>query len=295
MGTRIIDWFERNHLVITAPLIIFGVLIATYVITRLSGMLIHWLVRRIALRSLSGRASGPWRTRARRIGLESSEISEQRRRLRVDAASRMINHVLSVLIWITAIIVLFNLFDINAAFYLTSAGFIGAALAFGGQHKVNDYLTGLSVLFEDRYGVGDIIEFPLGDESPVRAVVDNIGLFSTRLRDAESTLHVANAALGEVRNLSQEPASATLRIHAPGQKPEQVVEKIRDLAGTADLTRVVFLGDLEGHQPSTGEVEIDVQTLKPLDPESAARLVRRVEAAFEATPDERHEPDAADR
>lgn len=295
MGNRIIDWLEQNHLVVTAPLTVFGVLIATYVITRLSGVLIHWLVRRIALRGLSGRRSGPWRTRARRIGLETSEISEQRRRLRVDAASRMINHVLSVVIWITAIIVLFNIFDINAAFYLTSAGFIGAALAFGGQHKVNDYLTGLSVLFEDRYGVGDIIEFPLGDESPVRAVVDNIGLFSTRLRDAESTLHVANAALGEVRNLSQEPASATLRIRAPGQQPEQVMEKIRDVAGTTDLTRVVFLGDLEGHQPSTGEVEIDVQTLKPLDPESAARLVRRVEAAFEELAEEHHETDTDDR
>ena len=46
-------------------------------------------------------------------------------------------------------------FDIDAAFFLSGAGFIGAALAIGGQHKVNDYLTGLSVLIEDRYGVGD--------------------------------------------------------------------------------------------------------------------------------------------
>ena len=50
---------------------------------------------------------------------------------------------------------MFHLFDIDAAFFLSSAGFIGAGLAIGGQHKVNDYLTGLSVLFEDRYGVGD--------------------------------------------------------------------------------------------------------------------------------------------
>ena len=58
---------------------------------------------------------------------------------------------------------MFHLFDIDAAFFLSSAGFIGAGVAIGGQHKVNDYLTGLSVLFEDRYGVGDELVVDMGD------------------------------------------------------------------------------------------------------------------------------------
>ena len=112
-------------------------------------------------------------------------------------------------------IAVFHLFDIDAAFFLSSAGFIGAGVAIGGQHKVNDYLTGLSVLFEDRYGVGDELVVDMGRPEPVHAVVDNIGLVTTRLRDERSTIHVPNAQLTVVRNLSQEAAASTVRLQLP--------------------------------------------------------------------------------
>ena len=136
--------------------------------------------------------------------LESADVTEQRRRQRTDAAARMLNHVVTLVVWIGVTIAVFHLFDIDAAFFLSSAGFIGAAVAIGGQHKVNDYLTGLSVLFEDRYGVGDELVVEVPGREPIHAVVDNIGLVTTRLRDERSTLHVPNAQLVVVRNLSQE-------------------------------------------------------------------------------------------
>lgn len=268
---------------VTTPAIVIAVLAFTWLLTRISGIVVRRLVRRIAARSLlsTDASTGMWRTRVRRAAFETAEISEQRRAQRIDAAAKMVNHLIAVVFWIVAIIALFNIFDVNAAFYLSSAGFIGAALAIGGQHKVNDYLTGLSVLFEDRYGVGDVIEFNGGWDEPVRGVVDNVGLFSTRLRDATSTMHFANAALGEVRNLSQEPAAATLRVRTAGLDPEEVVETMKGMAGTSDLTRVVFVGDLDTHQPVTGEVEVDVHTLRPLDAEAAETLIRRVEEQLE--------------
>ena len=58
----------------------------------------------------------------------------------------MLNHLVTVVVWLAVGIAVFQLFDIDAAFFLSSAGFLGAAVAIGGQHKVNDYLTGLSVL-----------------------------------------------------------------------------------------------------------------------------------------------------
>ena len=151
-----------------------------------------------------------------RRGDETAAVDvEQRRRQRIDAASRMVSHLVSVVIWIVATIVAFHLLDIEAAFFLSSAGFLGAAIAIGGQHKVNDYLTGLSVHFEDRYGVGDEIQVEVGWGQPVTAVVDHIGLFSTRLRDARSTLHFPNSALANLRNLSQEAAVSTIRLSVP--------------------------------------------------------------------------------
>lgn len=256
--------------------IVLAVLLGAYLFTRLTGFVIRRVVNRVARRSLTS-TTRLWRTRARRATLETTEMTEHRRRQRVDAASRMLNHLVSMVVWIVAVITVFNLLEINAAFYLSSAGFLGAALAFGGQHKVNDYLTGLAVHFEDRYGVGDELVFEVGWADPVRGVVDHVGLFSTRVRDGHSTMHFANALLAAVRNLSQEPSTVRIRIRTGGRDAIAVAETLRGLAGTPDLTEVVFLGDIESYQPTTGEVEVDVHTLRPLDRLSMDRLVEKAE------------------
>lgn len=264
---------------LSTPLIVGAVVVGAFVATRVSGFVLRRVVSRIAKRSLTSPARW-WRTRSRRAGLETSEMTEHRRRQRVDAAARMLNHLVSVAIWLVAIFGLLNALEINAAFYLSSAGFLGAALAFGGQHKVNDYLTGLAVHFEDRYGVGDQVVFDAGWDEPVSAVVDHVGLFSTRLRDATSTLHFPNASLSQIRNLSQEPATATIRIKTGGRNVDEVARTVRGLAGTSDLTQLVFLGDLESHDATTGEVELDVHTLRPLGAQAADTLVERAERAL---------------
>jgi small-conductance mechanosensitive channel len=261
----------------TEVAIVTAIVIGGWLVTRLTGLIAHVVVRRVANRSLVS-PSGWWRARTRVID-EAPEIGEQRRRQRMDAAARMVNHLVSVLVWIIATISVFHVLDVDAAFFLSSAGFIGAGLAIGGQHKVNDYLTGLSVHFEDRYGVGDEVEVDLG-VGPLHAVVDHIGLFSTRLRDERSTLHLPNSALAHVRNLSQEAASATFRLHVAGNRVDEVADTLRGLAGSSALTDVVFVGDIASHQPSTDEVEVDVRTLRPLDPRSKAELVERAERAL---------------
>src|SRR5690606_6928029 len=125
-------------------------------------------------------------------------------------------------------------------------------LAIGGQHKVNDYLTGLSVHFEDRYGVGDEIFTDVGWADPVCGVVDHVGLFSTRIRDERSTVHLPNRSLASVRNLSQEAAALTLRLRVPDDVgADDAASLLRGLAGTPGLTDVVFVGGVEGRTEST--------------------------------------------
>jgi small conductance mechanosensitive channel len=253
----------------------------------MSRLVVRRLIRHVAKRSLRfaklpGEPVGLWRVRAARVGDVPGEVVEQRRRQRIDAAARMVNHLVSVVIWIVASIVAFHLLDVDPAFFLSSAGFMGAALAIGGQHKVNDYLTGLSVHFEDRYGVGDEIVVETVSMEPVRGVVDHVGLFSTRVRDATSTLHFPNSALGTVRNLSQEAAISTLRLNVPPTAdPGVASDLLRGLAGTHGLTDLVFVGDLASREVSTGEIEIDVQTSRALDDRVRDRLVGRAQRALD--------------
>lgn len=265
----------------SAPTIVTLVALAALVATRVSRLVVRRVIRRLAKRALLASGSGLWRVRAQRLDDANHATVEQRRRQRIDAASRMVNHLASLVIWIVATIVTFHLLDVDPAFFLSSAGFLGAGLAIGGQHKVNDYLTGLSVHFEDRYGVGDEIIAHVGWEHPVVGVVDHIGLFSTRVRDDGSTMHFPNSALATVRNLSQEASRTTLRVRVPDAcGGDDAPSLLRGLAGTDGLTDVVFLGDLAAHESSTGEIEVEVATSRALGGVERDRLVRRTEAAL---------------
>ena len=269
---------------LTRPGIVVIVVMSAFIATRIVRWISRRSIRRLANRSFlgaPGAQDGPWRARMSRTGNETREAGEQRRRQRIDAAARMVSHLASMAIWLVALIVVFHALDINPAFFISSAGFLGAGIAIGGQHKVHDYLTGLSVHFEDRYGVGDEIVADVGWASPVRGVVDHVGLFSTRVCDGGSTLHFPNGALTNVRNLSQEAALVEFNVHVPDDTDaDDVAAMLRRLAGSDGLTDIVFVGDLEATEAATGEVAIRAATSSELDPRSHAVLVDRAERAL---------------
>ena len=263
--------------------VIVALVVGAFVFTRISGLVLRRLIRRMAERSAAGGQSRWWRAAVRYGGIDRTETGAARRRQRVDAAARMVNHLVTVVVWIIVTIAIFQILDIDAAFFLSSAGFIGAGLAIGGQHKVNDYLTGLEVLFEDRYGVGDELVVEQAGREPLHAVVDHVGLFSTRLRDADSTLHLPNGSLMLVRNLSQQAQSDTLRLRV-GDDPEfdlvserSAAQSVRDLAGSENLTDVIFVGNLDAQRRDDGDIEVGIKTTRPLDPRARELLRAKAE------------------
>lgn len=271
---------------ISRPLIVLFVVLGAFVVTRISHVVIRRVVRYIARRSLA-RPSQWWRTRARYGEFEEASITENRQRQRIDAAARMLHHLFAVVLWIGVIIAVFHILQLNAAFFLSSAGFIGAAVAIGGQHKVNDYLTGLSVLLEDRYGVGDEVEISGAFTNGIRGVVEHIGLVSTRLRDGYSTVHLPHAALLSVRNLSQEPAETKLSIQIPlesenAEAAAKAAETIRELAGSQHLTGVVLVDDIKASGSDDEHLEVRVRTARPLTATERETIVRRTEERLSA-------------
>lgn len=273
---------------ISRPIIVLLVVLGAFVLTRLSRVVLRRVVRYVARRSLV-RPSQWWKTRTRYGEHEVAGVVENRQRQRVDAAARMLHHLFAVVLWVGVLIAVFHILQLNATFFLSSAGFIGAGAAIGGQHKVNDYLTGLSVLLEDRYGVGDEVEIPGPFPNGVRGVVEHIGLVSTRIRDGYSTVHLPHIALVAVRNLSQEPVETRLTIQLPEdlENPEaatRAAETIRELAGSPHLTGVVLVDDVTMATPIAGneQIEVKVRTARPLSAEERETLIRRTEERLSA-------------
>ena len=270
------------------PLIVVLVLIGAFIATRVSHLIFRRVVRFVARRSIA-HPTRWWRTPTRYQELEHGEVGENRRRQRVDAAARMLHHLFAVVLWIGVIIAVFHILELDAAFFLSSAGFIGAAVAIGGQHKVNDYLTGLSVLLEDRYGVGDEVEVSGSFPNGVRGIIEHIGMVSTRIRDGYSTIHLPHTALLSVRNLSQEPVETRLSINLPidserSEAASRAADTIRELAGSPNLTEVMLVDDVLMATPAAGndQVELKVRTTRPLTPQERETLVRRTEERLSA-------------
>ncbi len=273
---------------ISRPLLVVIVVVGAFIFTRLSHVIIRRLVRYIAQRSIS-RPSQWWRTRARYQELEQGEVGENRRRQRVDAVSRMLHHLLAVVIWVGVLIAIFHILKLDGPLVLSSAGFLGAGVAYGASQKVNDYLTGLSVLIEDRYGVGDEVEISTAFPNGVRGVVEHIGLVSTRVRDGYSTVHLPHNALIAVRNISQEPVATKISIQLPinserGEAALKAAETIRELAGSEHLTAVLLVDEITTATPIAGvdQIELNIRTARPLTAGERETLVRRTEERLSA-------------
>lgn len=259
---------------LTRPVVTMIIIVGTYLITRINYYALRSVVRKVA-DSKAGRGRRWWKNTMRRVGAETLEGGENRRRQRIEAATGMLHQLSSFILWIIAVIAIFNVLDLNAAFFLSSAGFLGAAIAIGGQHRVNDYLTGLAILLEDRFGVGDDVEASLHWSEPVRATVEHVGVVTTRLRDARSTFHVPHSKLDTIRNLSQEPIRQSLQVNTASNDPKKVSSTVRDLAGSKGLTTVLFIDEIEAAGGDGDRVELNVRTTRPLTDAERDLLVQR--------------------
>jgi small-conductance mechanosensitive channel len=102
-------------------------------------------------------------------------------------------------VWIIALAMLMGEFGFNLGPLIASAGVIGVALGLGAQTIVRDVLSGIFMLVEDQYGVGDKV-----DVLDVKGTVEKVGLRITTVRDSNGTLwYLRNGEILKVGNLSQ--------------------------------------------------------------------------------------------
>ena len=87
----------------------------------------------------------------------------------------------------------------NVVPLIASAGVVGIAIGFGAQTIIRDFLSGVFMIMESQFGVGDVITV-----SGITGTVEGVSLRITRLRDVEGTLwYVTNGSVTELGNRSQ--------------------------------------------------------------------------------------------
>lgn len=85
------------------------------------------------------------------------KILENKKR-EVETLRRTLNCVLTILIWIIAITLILPEIGIEFSALIASAGIIGLFLSFGTGSLIKDFFSGMIILFEDHFDVGDEVE-----------------------------------------------------------------------------------------------------------------------------------------
>jgi len=169
---------------------------------------LHRVIDRLVRRAAEGLPSPVLKRRRERAAQQSTTIMAGRRVQRAETMGSLLKSIASI--------VIFAIFGITAIAelgypvgpLLASAGVVGVALGFGAQSLVKDFLSGIFMIFEDQYGVGDSVD--LGEAG---GTVEAVGLRVTRLRDVEGTVwYVRNGEILRVGNQSQNWARTVLDI-----------------------------------------------------------------------------------
>ena len=179
------------------------------VIIIVAALLTRFLVRKVIEGSVRGIAATADKTppalsrvldpdSAREVSGEDYLRTERRINRAVTLGQLSKNVASAAILGIAGLMILAE-WGFNLAPLIASAGIAGVALGFGAQSLVADFLSGVFMLLEDQYGVGDII-----DLDGASGTVEDVQLRVTRLRSVDGVVWwVRNGEVKRVGNKSQ--------------------------------------------------------------------------------------------
>ena len=182
-----IDFWNQWHTLIR----IVAILVGTVVVRAILLVLVRRTVRSIE--------NGQRGKRSDATELAHSPVAKARVLQRAKTIASVMSNLITWTLVLFAVGSVLGELGIAIGALVASAGIIGAALGFGAQSLVRDLISGLFIIFEDQFGVGDSVD--LGE---VKGVIENVGLRVTQVRDVQGVLwYVRNGEIIRVGNQSQ--------------------------------------------------------------------------------------------
>ncbi len=237
----------------------FGGVPVRVVVTILGAVVLRWLLHRTISTAVAVAVDHrDRRTLTGRIG-----PAGQRHQQRMLTLGALLRSIVTFGVSLIAILTVMALVSIPLAPLLASAGVGGVALGFGAQSLVKDFLSGIFMIVEDQYGVGDVVD--LGDAV---GTVEDVSLRVTSLRDASGVLwFIRNGEVVRVANRSQGWAVANA---------DFPVAYDADLESALSALRVMVTQIHE--QPPWGEKLVEVPQVVGVESITGTSMVLRVTA-----------------
>jgi small-conductance mechanosensitive channel len=273
------EWFTGKPLLVVVTVIVAAIL--------------RWLLLRsirrvvdVTLARSDARRTGAT-SRAGWVLAQATGAAHERHRQRTLTMGSLLRSLVTFVVALITILTVMAVFDIPLAPLLASAGVGGVALGFGAQSLVKDFLSGIFMILEDQYGVGDVI-----DTGEAIGTVEEVSLRVTRLRDGQGVVwYIRNGEIIRIGNKSQGWSTAMVDIPvAYSENLDKVIPLIRtvvhELDGSAEWQdKLLDEPQVVGVESMTGSV-VTIRVIAKTAPEQqygVSREIReRVKAAFDA-------------
>lgn len=274
------SFVEANTDLVTTAATILGIVLIAFVTSQ--------LVRRSIKKTLRSLSQGTVKERlgARKPAMlhETGELSI-RSEQRIEALATVLRSVASAVIWTIAVFLVLGQVGVNLGPLIAGAGIVGVALGFGSQSLVKDFISGVFILIEDQFGVGDLVD--LGEAT---GTVTAVSLRTTRLRAIDGTVwHVPNGEIRRVGNKSQHWSRALLDIQvAYGTDiptARAVIKRVADDLWREQPEIVIEEPEVWGVEqlgPNAIDIRMALKTQPSEQFEVGRKLRERINAAFEA-------------
>ena len=261
----------------------------------------NWLLRRLITKLADnsikkGKLSSPLSPRKSHPVTDKALASTQeaRRVSRIQTLAGVGRSAVSIFVWVWAALAILDKLGVNVAPLVASAGVVGVALGFGAQALVKDFLSGIFMLMEDQYGIGDTIDLGNG----VFGDVESISLRITTVRDIDGALwYVRNGEILQVANHSDRYSVARIQVPvALSNDPDKAYNVISAAAAAAshdptiqpDILAEPTVNGMSGLEVDHMSYRVSVKTLpgKQWDVQRAmqAKILSAMQAEGIATP-----------
>jgi small conductance mechanosensitive channel len=268
-----------------------GIIVAILV-TLLAALLVRWLIRVLVnrvVRTVNDAATRKRfaRAKAEREGEDTAQLMVERTAARARTLGQLLKSVTTFVVVGFAVVIVLSLLGINVGPIIASAGIVGIAIGFGAQSLIRDFLTGVFMIFEDQYGVGDVV-----DTGQAVGTVEDVGLRVTKLRDDNGVIwYVPNGSIARVGNKSQGWAVADVLVPVP---PTQDLDRVQavlretalELSGdthwNADILDEPPIVSVESITPDAVQVRVRLHTKATRQGAVTRELRVRVKTALDA-------------
>jgi len=209
-------------------------------------------------------------------GVEHSPVAQARLMQRTRTIASVLGNLSTWGLMFAVVSVVLAEAGVSPGAIFAGAGILGAGIGFGAQSLVKDLISGLFIVFEDQYGVGDSVD--LGQAS---GVVESVGLRVTQVRDLEGTLwFVRNGEIVRVGNESQGWARIVIDVALEYNSNLDKAHESLTRAAKAIKDKSALIGEAEvwGINALSGDQVIVrlVQKTKPEEKDDLARELRKL-------------------